>query len=294
MLTPETVFNLLLVVGCGFFVGGLAGMLGVGGSFLLVPILHVVLDIPIEIAVGSTACQLLGPATTSLLARRIAVEQFRLPLILTGGIFVGVMIGTHFLESAGAFGEVTVGTKQVPAADLLIMAAYLFLLTGIGSFSLFEVHRQKQGRMLPRGFLARVPLPPFDVFPELGVGKFSIPVLSLFGLMMGLTAGLLGISGAILLLPGMIYLLGIRSKNAILASLVVVWITSLHATIFHAWHDNVDLKLAVALMFGGTIGARLGSEFSSRLQGQSIRTSLGWLALLAAALVVFRLWRLLG
>ncbi len=294
MLTPETVFNLLLVVGCGFFVGGLAGMLGVGGSFLLVPILHVVLDIPIEIAVGSTACQLLGPATTSLLARRIAVEQFRLPLILTGGIFVGVMIGTHFLESAGELSEVSVGTRLVPAADLLIMAAYFFLLTCIGTFSLFEVHRQKQGRMLPRGILARVPLPPFDVFPELGVGKFSIPVLSLFGLMMGLTAGLLGISGAILLLPGMIYLLGIRAKNAILAALVVVWFTSLQATIVHAWHDNVDLNLAVALMFGGTIGARIGSDFSNRLEGQSIRTSLGWLALLAAALVTFRLWRLLG
>lgn len=294
MLTPETVFNLLLVVGCGFFVGGLAGMLGVGGSFLLVPMLHVLLGVPIEIAVGSTACQMLGPATTSLLARRISVEQFRLPLILTGGIFVGVMLGTTYLEAAGEFGAVHIGSRQVPAVDLLVMTVYLVLLTGIGTFSLFEVHRQKQGRMLPRGILGRVSLPPIDTFPELGVGRFSIPVLSLFGLMMGLTAGLLGISGAIVLLPGMIYLLGIRSKNAILACLVVVWITSLHATIFHAWHDNVDLKLAVALMFGGTIGARLGSDFSNRLQGQSIRTSLGWLSLLAASLVVFRLWRLLS
>jgi uncharacterized membrane protein YfcA len=294
VLTLESAFNLLLVVCCGFVVGGLAGMLGVGGSFLLVPMLHVLLGVPIETAVGSTACQLLGPATTSLLARRISLEQFRLPLILAGGIFVGVMIGTMFLEAAGAFGQLQVGGRSVPAVDLLVMSVYLFLLTGIGSFSLFEVHRQKQGRMLPRGFLARVSLPPVDVFPELGVGQFSIPVLSLFGLMMGLTAGLLGISGAILLLPGMIYLLGIRSKNAILASLVVVWITSLQATLFHAWHENVDLYLAVALMFGGTIGARLGSELSNRLQGQSIRTSLGWLALLAAALVVFRLWRLLA
>lgn len=294
MPTPETILQLLMVICCGFAVGGLAGMLGVGGSFLLVPMLHVLLRVPIDIAVGSTACQMLGPATTSLLARRIALEQFRLPLILTGGIFVGVMLGTGLLESAGELGHVRVGGRDVSAAELLVMIVYLILLTGIGVFSLFEVHRQKQGRMLPRGFLARVPFPPVDEFPELGVGQFSIPVLSLFGLVMGLTAGLLGISGAILLLPGMIYLLGIRSRNAILASLVVVWITSLHATVFHAWHDNVDLNLAVALMFGGTIGARLGSDLSTRLQGQSIRSSLGWLSLLAASLIVFRLVDLLG
>ena len=76
--------ELLLVVLCGFGVGWLAGLLGVGGSFLLVPILHVVLGIPIDKAVGSTACQLLGPATAAVLARKLRREQLRLPLILGG------------------------------------------------------------------------------------------------------------------------------------------------------------------------------------------------------------------
>lgn len=286
LLTP---FELLLVVGCGFLVGGLSGMFGVGGSFLLVPILNVVLGIPIEMAVGSTACQVLGPSTAALLARGVTRVQLRLPLIITGGIIVGVLLGTSLLESAGNLGDVQILNRDVPASDVVVLSTYLVMLLGLGFFSLYEVRRQLAGRPIKRGKLARLPLPPVDTFPELGVGTLSIPVLSMFGLVTGLTAGMLGISGALLLIPGLVYLLDIRSRRAILASLIVVWITSFNATIFHAWSGNIDLALAVALMFGGTIGARLGSDFSARLQGQSLRTGIGWLSLLAAGLVLFQL-----
>ncbi len=111
----------------------------------------------------------------------------------------------------------------------------------------------------------------------------------MFGLISGLVAGLLGISGGLILITGLVYLLGIRSRHAILASLVVVWITSVHATVFHAWRGNVDLKLAIAMMLGGTIGSTLGAELSARLKGQALRSSLGFLALAAAALVAFQL-----
>lgn len=281
--------ELLLVVLCGFGVGWLAGLLGVGGSFLLVPILHVVLGIPIDKAVGSTACQLLGPATAAVLARKLRREQLRLPLILAGGILMGVLVGTSVLSKAGKMGEVIVNGRSIPANELLVLGVYLLLLVGVGTFALFEVWQHKRGRQIPRGSLARVRILPIDSFPELETGALSIPVLSMFGFVTGLMAGLLGISGGLILIPGLIYLLGIRSHQAILASLVVVWMTSLHGTIFHALHGNVDLRLVCALMFGGTIGARLSSEFGSQLKGPSIRKSIGWLSLVAAAIVLFQL-----
>lgn len=285
--------ELLLVLGCGFAVGSLSGIFGVGGSFLLVPILHIVLRIPIEVAVGSTACQVLGPSTAALLARRVTTLQLRLPLIITGGLIMGVLLGTILLQMAGQFGELRLNGRNIPASELLVLGTYLVMLIGIGTFSLYEVRRQLSGRPVRRGTLARVKLPPVDTFSELGVGTLSIPILSMFGLLTGITAGLLGISGALLLIPGLVYLLDIRSRKAILASLIVVWITSFLATISHAWHGNVDLALTVALMFGGTIGARIGSDLSGRLKGQSLRSGIGWLSLTAATLVMFQLLQLL-
>lgn len=285
--------DILLFVLCGFSVGCLAGMLGVGGSFLLVPILHVVLDIPIEVAVGSTACQLLGPATAAVLARRLKREQLRLPLILSGGILMGVMLGTKLLTAAGQLGDLRVDGRNIPADELLVLGVYFVLLMWIGVFALFEVWKHGRGNAIARGQLSRLKIQPMVAFPELETGELSIPVLSMFGLATGLAAGLLGISGGLILIPGLIYLLGIRSRQAILASLVVVWLTSLQGTVFHAILGNVDLSLAFSLMFGGTIGARLSSEFGVRLKGASIRKSIGWLTLLAAGLVLYQLISLL-
>ena len=293
MLAALLPHELLLVVGCGFVVGGLSGIFGVGGSFLLVPILHVVLGIPIEIAVGSTACQVLGPSTAALLARGVTRIQLRLPLIITAGIIMGVLLGTLILDAAGQLGKIQLNDRAVAASELLVLGTYLVMLLGIGSFSLYEVRRQFAGRPVARGALAKITIPPVDTFSELGVGTLSIPVLALFGFVTGVTAGMLGISGALLLIHGLVYLLDIRSRKAILASLIVVWITSFLATISHAWQGNVDLALTLALMLGGTIGARIGSELSSRLEGRSLRSGIGWLSLFAAGLVLFQLYQLL-
>jgi uncharacterized membrane protein YfcA len=286
--------ELSLATGCGFIVGAIAGMLGIGGSFLLVPILHVLLGVPIKIAVGSTSCQLLGPSTTSILARKLKREQLRFPLILTGGLVVGALVGTWLLEEAEALGDTVINGQSVSIVRLAVLSVYLVMLVSMGSFAVFEAWRQKQGRPIRRGWLTGVRIKPIDSFDEMEVGEMSIPMLSMFGLVTGLTAGLLGISGGLFLIPGLVYLMGIQAKHAIKASLVVIWIVSVVATSFHAWHGNVNLPLALALMFGGTIGAQIGSEWSNRLKGPALRSSLGWLTLFAAVLVMYDLLRLTG
>lgn len=286
--------ELALATGCGFVVGGIAGMLGIGGSFLLVPILHVLLGVPIKIAVGSTSCQLLGPSTTSILARKLSGNQLRFPLILTGGLIVGAMTGTWILEECEKLGDTTINGQTISIVRLVVLSVYFVMLVSMGVFAVYESWRQGQGRPIRRGWITRIKLKPVDSFDEMEAGELSIPMLSMFGLATGFTAGLLGISGGLFLIPGLVYLMGIRSKHAINASLVVIWIVSLVATSLHAWHGNVNLPLAMALMFGGTIGAQFGTEWSYRLKGRALRSSLGWLTLVASVLVLYDLLRLVG
>ncbi len=133
MFEPTGVIELLLVVACGFVVGGLAGLLGIGGSFLLVPILHVGLGVPVQMAVGSTACQLIGPSTSALLTRKVNRDQLRLPLILTGGIFVGTWLGARILSDAGDLDDIVWNSRSIPAVELLVLGSYLVLLCSIGA-----------------------------------------------------------------------------------------------------------------------------------------------------------------
>ena len=282
-------FELGLAMCAGGGVGFLSGVFGVGGGFLIVPVLSILLGLPMELAVGAGACQMLGPATTSLVARRVRAEQLRLPLMIAGGLLIGVLFGAEALESAKAAGEVTIRGRAVPAAELSVLVIYLVILLGLGSFFLWEVRRgagTKTGWSAP---LARWPIGPTAVFPEYGGRRLSIAIIAWFGLLVGFLSGMLGIGGGIVLLPGLIYLLGLPTRQAITSSLAIVWITAAQATVVHAWLGNVDLGLVAALLSGGTAGARLGSELSARLGGQQLRRGFGWLLLAAAALIAAKL-----
>ncbi len=94
--------DLLLVALVGAVVGFISGVFGVGGGFLIVPLLNIGLGLPMQIAVGSAACQVLGPATTCLLARRLTIEDLRLPAMIFGGLSVGVLTGADILRRTSA------------------------------------------------------------------------------------------------------------------------------------------------------------------------------------------------
>lgn len=289
MLPP---LDLLWTALAGLAVGFLSGVFGLGGGFLIVPVLHVFLGIPIRLAVGAAACQVLGPSTTSLLARRTEASHFRLPLVVAGGQAVGTVIGATVLHRAGNFGPdglVELFGYTVPLVDIVVLSFYLLVLAGIGLFALWE---SRVGRMKPSdegSWLMRLRFPPYCEFSDCGNGTVSIPLLAWFGTVIGFVSGLLGISGGLLLLPGLIYLWGMPTQLAIRNSLVMVWIGAIPATITHAMHGNVDLRLVMALLIGGTIGAQLGTEFGQRASGIHLRRQFGWLLLATAAIVACRL-----
>lgn len=270
-------------------IGVLAGMFGFGGGFLLVPVLNILLGVPIEFAAGASACQVLGPATTSLLARRISWSAFRLPLILSGGLLVGVNLGARLLAYARHAGEVVVNGRSLSIAELVVLPTYWLVLLLLGLFSLYDARRSRANRPISRGWLMNWRIPPNACLDEFEGRATSIPVLAWFGFGVGLLSGLLGNSGGLVLLPGLVYLLGMSTQQAVVSSLVIVWVNSVLATASHAWLGHVHLGLVAVLLFGGTIGARLGSRFGTRLSGPELRLRFGWVVLVTAFLISLQL-----
>lgn len=285
--------ELVLAALAGASVGMISGVFGIGGGFLVVPVLNIILGVPMEYAVGAGVCQVLGPATTSLLARRVGPKHFRLPLTITGGLLFGVVSGAEVLESTADYGAISISSRAVPLTDLVVLSVYFVILLGVGLFALWEVQRTRDDRPPRRGWIAGWKLPPCAELPEFEDNIVSIPALAWFGLAVGFISGLLGMSGGLLLLPGLIYLLGLKTHKAVMSSLAIVWLIAAQGTIAHAWNGHVDLTLVGALLFGGTIGARIGSELGTRIGGPQLRQAFGWLLLTTAILIAARLANLI-
>ena len=182
----------------GAVVGVVAGLFGVGGGFLLVPVLNIFLGIDMELAVGAGACQVLGPATTSLLARRVGHDHLRLPLTIAGGLFIGVYCGAQVLWSAKHHGEIELPGKTVPLAELVVLTTYFLLMLSLGVFALWEVQRFRQNRPLKRGWIAGWTIPPYAELPGFDHPRLSVTILAWFGLSIGFAAGMLGMSGGLI------------------------------------------------------------------------------------------------
>jgi uncharacterized protein len=283
-----SITDLAIVVVAGGGIGWIAGLFGVGGAFLLVPVLNILLDIKVELAVGSTACQILGPATTALMARQIRLRDLKLPLTLAGGLMIGVMAGTMSFRYLDQFGTITLWGKEVSAAQTAVLAWYFIVMVQVGLFSIWESKRAERGRPISMGWIAGWNIPPLVRFREFEGEQISLPVLCWFGLGVGFQSGLIGTSGGLILIPGMIYLLGIRAEKAILTTLIIVWMISFQATVIHAWNGYVDLKLVCALLVGGTFGAQLGVRTGKLWGGEKLRRRFGWLLLASAAMIAVK------
>ncbi len=280
-----------VIVGGG--VGFISGLFGVGGGFLIVPLLNILLKVPMELAVGAGSCQVLGPATTSILARRINKKQLQLPLIIAGGLFAGVLLGASTLELAKTGGKVTLFQKEILLTELIVLSTYFVLLLSVGLFAVRESMQAAGANVEWQGFFSRWLIPPCVNLPEFENVPVSIVVIAWFGLGTGFVSGLLGMSGGLVLLPGLIYLLGIKTERAIVASILMVWMVSFQGTIVHAWHGNINLWLVAALLLGGTLGARIGTEISIQISGRKLRQGFGGLLLLTSLVIAGRLLKLL-
>jgi uncharacterized membrane protein YfcA len=291
-MSPLDAIAILII---GTVVGLLPGLFGVGGAFLMVPALNQFAHVPLDIAIGSSACQVLGPATTGVLHRRATgTLLLQLPLTMLGGTVVGVWLGMLFVDWAGQSHDVIeIQGRSVPRLETVMMFGYFVLLLVLAGIVAWQTWAHGRNGAEPhRGQWEGWRLPPLAHFPELDGRPFSIPILSTLATLVGFLNSGLGMGGGILLVPALISLVGLTTQRAMNVSLVLTWLGGIGTTVGHAWHDRVDLGLVCLLLIGGTLGAKLGSLLADRLGGERLRSWFGLLILVVALLIGARLARL--
>ncbi len=272
--------NLFFLVGIGGAVGFLSGLFGVGGGFLLTPLL-IFSGVPASVAVASVTGQVVAASTSGALSyyRRGQIDlHMALYLVLSGVL--------------GAFGGVA--TFQVLRAagqlDLVISLGFLLLLGFVGTLMLVEAARAILKRRA--GIVTREKLPnqhnwfhglPWRVrFKKSRLYISVIPVLAL-GVAIGFVGSLLGIGGGFILVPALVYILRMPGNMVIGTSLLQVVAMMAATTILHAVSSqSVDILLAFCLMVGGTVGAQFGASAGKYLRGEQLRALLAILVLAVA------------
>ena len=272
--------NLFFLVGIGGAVGFLSGLFGVGGGFLLTPLL-IFSGVPSSVAVASVTGQVVAASTSGALSyyRRGQIDlHLALYLLLSSilGSFVGVWI----------FGVL----RSLGQLDLFISLGFLILLGFVGTLMMVEAVRSIIKRRA--GIVVREKLPnqhnwfhglPFRVrFKKSRLYISVVPVL-LLGFCIGVVGALLGIGGGFILVPALVYLLRVPGNMVIGTSLLQVVAMMAATTILHAvTSQSVDILLAFCLMVGGTIGAQFGASAGKYLRGEQLRALLALLVLAVA------------
>ena len=279
--------NWLLLLGLGGGVGLLSGLFGVGGGFLMTPLL-IFIGVPPAIAVGSEAAQIVGASVSGALAhwRRNNVD-LRMGLVLLAGGIVGSTLGVQVFALLRKAGQV----------ELIIALAYVVILGAIGSLMLAEsvraMRRQRltgttrRGKLHQHTWLHGLPLK--MRFPK---SKLYISALLPFvvGAFVGLLAALMGVGGGFIMVPAMIYLLGMPTSVVVGTSLFQIVFVTANVTFLQAWQNQtVDMVLAVLLLVGGVVGAQFGARLGQKLRGEQLRGLMALLVLGVALKLAFDL-----
>lgn len=261
----------------GLAVGVVAGMFGIGGGFLLTPLLPIAFRLPSAVAVGSALCQQIGIATVAFLKHRgYRHGEPRVDFVMLGGSLLGVDAGARvlgLLERGGAR-QTTVWLD----AGYAVLLAFAALLSLRGLFHGLA-DRPRSGRLPP---LARIKLPPYVELPAIGL-TVSAPVLAFLGFVLGVLSGLLGVGGGVALLPILVYGYGFPIQHAAGTGILVLLATVTLGTLEHALGGHVDLRVALAILAGSSLGAQLGARLTASLSPRALR--LWFAALLIATLL---------
>ncbi len=266
---------LLALVGLG--IGWVAGMFGVGGGFILTPTLALVFKIPMPIAVGSALCQKIGTSIGSFLKhRQYRHGELRVDFVMLGASLFGVDAGTRLLAMLAAAGTfLNARGRPVPIVTLVLEGIYAAMLLFAASMTVHAA--RKNARPSPPGSspsvapLLKLRVPPYIALPEVGIERVSVVVMAYIGFLTGLLSGLLGIGGGVALLPVLVYGYGFSIKDAAGTGILLLFATVVVGTLEHALRANVDLRVALAILAGSSIGSQLGARTTARVSNQALR-----------------------
>ena len=270
--------NIFLIIFIGMSIGILSGIFGVGGGFLMTPLL-IFLGIPPVVAVGSEAPHVLATSVSGVIAhwRKKNVDIKMGIFLLTGGL-VGSTVGVNLFNYLKNYGQI----------DLVIQLLFIFFLGFVGFSMAFESARTtiKQYRSIT---LKRKKLHqhswfhglPFKVrFHRSKLYISAIPPV-LIGFVVGVMSAMMGVGGGFIMIPAMVYILGMPTSVVVGTSLFQIIFVTANATFFQSYINyNVDVVLSALMIFGGVIGAQIGVILGSRLKAEYLR---GILAILVLA-----------
>jgi uncharacterized protein len=269
--------NVFLVLAMGLAVGFISGMFGVGGGFLMTPLL-IFIGVQPAVAVASVTTHVAASSFSGAIAywRRKALDLTLALTLLAGGVF-------------GSAGGVALFTwlRALDQLDLMIGLSYVTLLSVVGLLMIVEsaqaIARRRQGQPAelrrPGSHAWFHGLPLKLRFTRSKVYVSAIPVLAI-GFIIGFLGAVMGIGGGFLLVPMLIYLMRVPTATVIGTSMVLTFLTMVSATILHAaTNHQVDAVLALILMVGGVVGAQFGARAGGRIRGEWLRMLLGLLVL---------------
>ncbi len=286
----EISVNLYLLLGLGGIVGFLSGMFGVGGGFLMTPMLMMI-GIPPAVAVATEANQIVASSVSGALAQyRRGNVDVKMGLILLVGGIVGSVIGVQIVKILREIGQV----------DLVIKLTYVTMLSIIGSMMFIESINAVRKAKKAGGKAAPVKKPgshnwvhglPFRMrFPRSKLYISVIPPI-LVGVAVGLLAALMGVGGGFIMVPAMIYLLRMPTGVVVGTSLFQIGFVTILTTILNSvQNQTVDVMLALILMSSAVIGAQVGAKVGAKLPGEQLRVLL---ALMVLAMCVKLAWGLI-
>lgn len=284
----EMSVNVLVLLAMGAAVGFLSGMFGVGGGFLITPLL-IFYNIPPAVAVATGANQVIASSFSGALAHfKRGTLDLKLGTVLLAGGVAGSTVGIYIF----------ILLRQLGQLDLIISVLYVVMLGTVGAMMLTEsvqaLRRTRGGGQADirkpgqHNWIHRLPLK--IRFRTSKIFVSIIPVLAL-GAAIGLLGAILGVGGGFIMVPAMIYLLKVPTKVVIGTSLFQIVFVSAFTTVVHASaNQTVDVVLAFMLMIGGVAGAQYGTRVGQRLRGEQLRALLALLVLAVALRLAFDLF----
>lgn len=280
--------SLPLLVGVGGLIGLLSGLFGVGGGFLLTPIL-IFVGVPPTVAAATDSCQIVATSSSGMAVHsRLGNVDVKLGTILLLGGLVGGEVGVRLIKFLVSLGD----------AALTIEVTYVVVLSGIGGYMFWESYNSLRRGALevraPRwvrgeGLLSRLP---FQMnFPRSQV-RHSVMIPFVLGGMVGVLAAIMGVGGGFIMIPMMVYLLQMPMHVAVGTSLFQILFTCAGVTFLQAsTNRTVDLMLALLLAAGSTLGVQVGARLSRLLRGDQLRILLALMVLFVAVRMVWVLTR---
>jgi len=280
----EMPVNVVLVLGLGGAVGFMSGLFGVGGGFLMTPLL-ILIGIPSAVAVATQANQIVALSVSGVLAHwQRGNVDFKMGMILTVGGFAGSSVGVWLFAFLRSLGHI----------DLAIKLCYVVLLGGVGALMLVESARAMLRRRPPpsrhrgkRGWMEALPLKMRFRRSRLYISALSPAAI---GFVIGLLAAILGTGGGFIMIPAMIYLLGMPTSVVVGTSLFQIMFVTANVTVLQAvTTQTVDVVLAMILLVSGVVGTQFGVRAGARLRGDQLRGLLAIMVLVVAGFLAFGL-----